>query len=189
MGAERLDRRAQKTRNALRAAFTDLLLEQGYETMKVGDLAARANVGRSTFYEHYRTKRELLAASLIGPFTELASIVGIPPARRDLLPLLEHFRQNRRLGRVLLAWPTRVLLTRTLAELIQVRLPADARRPVQQIIPSRMIATYLAESQLALIESWLSAGKDNCSAEALAKALQCSSQAIVDALVLGSNAH
>lgn len=79
------DRRQTKTRAALHAAFRSLVLEQGYETLTVGAVADMANVGRSTFYEHYRTMDDLLRASIQGPFTTLADLVGNPqaPDRRD----------------------------------------------------------------------------------------------------------
>jgi AcrR family transcriptional regulator len=54
------DRRVQRTRQLLRDALTGLVLENGYENTTVQNILDRANLGRSTFYTHYRDKDELL---------------------------------------------------------------------------------------------------------------------------------
>jgi hypothetical protein len=56
-------RRGECTRQALLAAFRDLVCDQAYEMLTVGDIIERANVGHSTFYEHYEGKDELLGTS------------------------------------------------------------------------------------------------------------------------------
>lgn len=58
------DRRVQKTRKALHEALVSLLKEKKYEWIVVQDILNRANVGRSTFYLHYRDKDELLVDGL-----------------------------------------------------------------------------------------------------------------------------
>ena len=54
------DRRVQKTRQILQKAIMELIVEKGFESIKVQDILDRANVGRSTFYAHYQDKGELL---------------------------------------------------------------------------------------------------------------------------------
>ena len=46
--ATRPDRRPERTRQALVAALIELILERGYETLTVEEVAERANIGRST---------------------------------------------------------------------------------------------------------------------------------------------
>ena len=116
------DRRQQRTRAALHTAFRDLLLEQGYEALTIGAVVERANIGRSTFYEHYRTKDELLRASLRQPFAALADLAGGAADTGRLEKLLLHVRENQQLARVLLNWETRPVLAAALAELVAERL-------------------------------------------------------------------
>ena len=54
------DRRTAKTVAALRTALIELMLEKHYDSITVQDIIDRANVGRSTFYSHFRDKEDLL---------------------------------------------------------------------------------------------------------------------------------
>lgn len=58
------DRRVLRTRSALHEALVRLIHEKPYDSISVGDIAARANVGRTTFYMHFAGKDELLASAL-----------------------------------------------------------------------------------------------------------------------------
>ena len=70
------DRRIERTREALEGAFIRLIFEgRRYDRITIADLIARAGVGRSTFYEHYRNKDELLAATIRYPFAGVAAAV------------------------------------------------------------------------------------------------------------------
>jgi len=54
------DRRVQRTRQLLRDALIALMLEKGYDAVTIQDITDRANLGRATFYLHYKDKDELL---------------------------------------------------------------------------------------------------------------------------------
>lgn len=61
--AEHTDRRVRRTRDNLHRALIELMIERGYDRVTVSDIIDRADVGRSTFYAHYRDKDELLLLS------------------------------------------------------------------------------------------------------------------------------
>jgi AcrR family transcriptional regulator len=55
-----MDRRALRTRQALHQTLIRLIIERNYDEVTVADIAAGANVGRSTFYAHFTDKDDLL---------------------------------------------------------------------------------------------------------------------------------
>lgn len=60
------DRRTLKTRKALVSALLSLMTEKSYESISIQDILDRADIGRSTFYGHFRDKNELLVEGLQG---------------------------------------------------------------------------------------------------------------------------
>src|SRR5499433_1391938 len=58
------DRRVQKTKNLLHQALGSLIREKPYDAIVVKEILDRANVGRSTFYTHFRNKDELLLSGI-----------------------------------------------------------------------------------------------------------------------------
>lgn len=174
-----LDRRQQKTRAALQAAFRELVLGQGYDALTVAAVAASANVGRSTFYEHYRTMDDLLRASIQGPFSTLAGLVDTPASAEALSDLLLHFRDNQQVARVLLGWPTRPVLASALAALITSRLLQMPH--LRPLIPVDVVARQIADMQLALVEAWI-AGRPVFGLAAASSAMQAGTHGLMKAL-------
>jgi AcrR family transcriptional regulator len=180
--AARPDRRAQRTRALLVSAFNELVLERGYDALTVRDIIEHANVGRSTFYEHFENKDDILRRSLRPVFGVLADAVGTVQLAA-VEEILAHLRENARLARALLNGPTHHLMLRILADLIEERLTAlpPAPRDAQQLVPVASVAAHLAGGQLALIEAWL-ATKAPCDAAHLARALCAGANASLRAL-------
>ena len=56
-----MDARKAKSRAAIVTAFSELLCEKDYGKITVGDIIARAHVGRATFYGLFKSKDDLLA--------------------------------------------------------------------------------------------------------------------------------
>src|SRR5215472_16941550 len=181
MAQKKIDPRVSRTCHALQSAFIELMLARGYSTVSVGDIARRANVGRSTFYLHYASKEALLRETLDNPSRGLAACVGADAVPPMLIPLLEHFREQRRINRVFFEYPLRALWVRSLAGSIESKLTgarsASRGRP---LIPSSLLAMLIAETQIALITHSVS-GNTLVSAESIAQALTVSTRALLAA--------
>jgi AcrR family transcriptional regulator len=61
---EKKDRRVQRTHTLLRDALASLIGEKDLDSIVVKEILHRANVGRSTFYAHFRDKDELFDSAM-----------------------------------------------------------------------------------------------------------------------------
>ncbi|MFT3763341.1 MAG: helix-turn-helix domain-containing protein [Pseudoxanthomonas sp.] len=175
--------RRRRTRQDLLAAFLSLALTRSYHEIKVADVLSRSGVGRSTFYEHFRNKDELLAASFESPFRILASLTGTEADVHQAQAILEHFRQNRELARSLFQGSALRVVRRTLAMHVEAAIERD---PCSRLrLPLRLAACSLADGMFSPINAWLS-GEAKCSARELALALQLSATASAHALQAGN---
>lgn len=68
-----VDRRVSRTVHTLRSALFELIQEKHYDTITVQDIIDRANVGRSTFYTHFRDKEDLL----IGDWKKFLDLLAV----------------------------------------------------------------------------------------------------------------
>lgn len=71
------DKRVQKTQQGIRNAFISLLKEKRFAEITVQDIAERAQISRSTFYDHYTDKYlllEILYQETTDRFQQMADI-------------------------------------------------------------------------------------------------------------------
>jgi AcrR family transcriptional regulator len=54
------DPRVTRSQLQLREAFLEIVLEKGFDAVRVSEVISRADVNRATFYRHYHSKRDLL---------------------------------------------------------------------------------------------------------------------------------
>ena len=102
-----MDRRQRKTRVAIVTAFIALLSEKPYHAITVGEIIARADVGRATFYAHFETKDFLLKELCAELFGHIADTAAKTESEGDaatcglaggsvFLHLLQHLKENDR---------------------------------------------------------------------------------------------
>jgi AcrR family transcriptional regulator len=179
MAKRKVDRRTERTRAALLSAFAELVLSRGYEAVGVGDIIRKANVGRSTFYLHYARKDALLKESLKRPCSGLAACARSDMTARMLLPLLEHFREQRSLNRVFFEHPIRSMWVKSLAALIEPNLaPSSSAARRRAPLPRSLLALAVAEMQIGLITHWLN-GAGSVKADLVAEALLLNTRAML----------
>ena len=173
-----LDSRAEQTRSALLRAFAELIFRDGFENISVQAIAAEAGTARSTFYEHFGGKEDILRASM-GPFFAIIADCTVSDSEpQHLRRVLDHMWENRRLADAIFTGHARTVLSRNQADFIEARLKTLG--PAGRL-PARLAAIHIGEAQLALVESWLR-GRAFARTEDVATALHHSSRASALAL-------
>lgn len=167
MEVKRVDRRVQRTRQLLKEAFLALLLEQGYDATSIQDITDRANLGRATFYLHYRDKEELLIDSLESIVDQFIELIQQIPVEKwgltDGAPIQEVFeyaRQHTRLYQVLMTGQGGIKVSRRLYEIITAKTQAVlaaqcAEKNLTPTLPLDFISSYFAGSLLTQVFWWL----------------------------------
>jgi len=175
----RIDRRPDRTRQALLRAFAELVLERGYGAVTVDQVVARANVGRSSLYVHFGGLEGLLKNSLAHPSSLLVEMAAGQADATQVTGLLEHFWDQRKRNKAVFTDPIRGLWVRRLAELIEPRLAALSRPSTP--LPWSFIAVQVAECQVALVALWLTQ-RASTPATIIADALISTTRGVIDGL-------
>jgi len=161
------DRRVQKTQNLLREALISLIHEKNYDAIVVKEILDRANVGRSTFYTHFRDKDELLVSGIHDMLRSVQSTKQPSSAKRYermiwfSLPIFEYHDQHRRTGEAKIGTRGRAILhehlQKVLADLVadDVRKYLQGRRKTAVQIPSDLLVQHLASTFIEVLNWWM----------------------------------
>ena len=156
-----MDPRIARTRSSLRQALFALTRERSLDEISISDIAERAGINRSTYYQHYSDKDTLLAEALdaviddaIGSERPLTEAAG----ERILLEYLRHVEGHAELYRSLLgeggSATIQVRMSRRLQEIIvQAFETGGPHGPTG--IPTEVTAAAIAGSALAAVRAWL----------------------------------
>lgn len=158
-------------RDSILQAFADIILESGYDKVRVLDVVARSGVARSTFYEHFQSREDLLRDSMRGALERLAELAEPACDLARVASTLDHFMQNRALAKSVMADPGMDVLIDLLSESIEARSGTSV---------TAIAARAVAGAQMAVISSWLD-GKDTRTAYDLAEVLKATSLALLTA--------
>ncbi|MEZ4708459.1 MAG: TetR/AcrR family transcriptional regulator [Caldilineaceae bacterium] len=179
--ATKPDRRIQKTRRALQDALLGLIVERRYDKITVQDILDRADIGRSTFYAHYRDKDDLLLGDFAGAmqrmFVEMhhGQISQDDAGTLSILPFLQHAQEHLSLYRALLGTQGIELIKQGLQETLYAKFQQDMAHcspPAPPDSASQEVALhYLTGAALACITWWLDADTP-CAPEVLDAMLQ-----------------
>ena len=152
------DRRSQRTRHLLSAAFVALMREKGYSSITISDLIERANIGRSTFYSHYRDKDDLFVHELDRVIEVLSQRL---PDQEEMpffpsLGLFRHVGEEYELYKALVWTPGIDLLIKHLQKSLSDRIEQSLQKSESEVnIPLPILANFIAGSFLTLLKWWL----------------------------------
>ncbi len=156
--SDKNDRRSQRTRHLLGEALVALIREKDYNTITVSDIIERANIGRSTFYAHYRDKDALF----VGELERVIEVLShhIPNQEESpffpSLGLFRHVGEEYELYKALL-WSSGIdLLIKHLQKSLSNRIEQGLQKSKRKFdIPFPILASFIAGSFLTLLKWWL----------------------------------
>lgn len=152
-----------RTQRALVQALIELVLEKRYDAITIRDLLDRADVGRSTFYSHYRGKDDLLLRSferMIDMLDQSMDRDGAPTTRvapvRELFRHVGQFRSfHKALARARVLERQHQGRVDHLSRTIERRLVALPAGPNGLAAPLPVLARALAGAVFALLDWWI----------------------------------
>jgi AcrR family transcriptional regulator len=174
MKGKQTDRRVRRTRRALQDALISLILENGYDSVTIEDITDRADLGRTTFYLHFRDKEELLMKSIdaIGEdfIEQHATLLDktrsaqsaldklkVALDERILYHIFDHARQNADLYKVMLRGEGSAKASERMRNLIR----DEASKRLQNLpglemkVPLDIFALFFSGTLIELVNWWL----------------------------------
>jgi AcrR family transcriptional regulator len=176
----KVDRRVQRTRQALRKALVDLIQEKGYDAISVEEITQRANLGRATFYLHYKDKEDILLEEFSEKVSDQVRLISEIPSAfwisehvfeevnhdhsliQPLELIFKHAADNAEFYRVMLRGES----TKRIADRINEIVVASYNKAIgtkfpntpallYQEIPLDMLAVYFSGALLSCLSWWL----------------------------------
>lgn len=169
---ETQDRRVRRTTGALQGALFELIARRGYDRISVQDIIERADVGRSTFYTHFRDKDDLLLSSLDKLTEDIDRHLPDPQDGGPVLPslgLFVHIEQHHHIFEGLFRSRAIELVDRETRALLETRALRELeRRGRSHPVATPVRAAFLAGALLSYARWWISAGRPGGAVEAAA---------------------
>ncbi|MBG0787633.1 MAG: TetR/AcrR family transcriptional regulator C-terminal domain-containing protein [Anaerolineaceae bacterium] len=165
--ARKMDRRVQRTRKLLRDALMNLIMEDGYDAISIQDITEKANLGRATFYLHFKDKDELLL-DVMEQFIDdfMAQVPQITEAQwrlddnKALVRLFDFAAEHYDLYRILIIGSGGITAANQLRESVADNIANFIQQEIDEldakpVIPTDFIANHFAGSLLSTIYWWL----------------------------------
>ena len=158
------DRRTRRTRKLVTDAMAQLLMEQPYERITVQAIIDRADIGRATFYQHFRDKLDVVDAVSAEMFEGLhdAQPGGGEDGRLPVLGLFRHAAERATSLRAMLDTPGGSVFWAQSQAALTAAIEASLARPafgtMRPAVPPVVQAQFVAGALLGTLQWWLRAG-------------------------------
>jgi AcrR family transcriptional regulator len=162
-----------QTRKKLIQAGVELVIEKGYEAVTVQDITDRADLGRGTFYVHFKDKEDVVWSAIQGLILELEQEAH--QQYKDSLPdqleyyflrnIFRYADKNRDLFRVSFGERGSGALTRRVQDLVVAIILHDLQdgpvlRDPSSNVPAEIVAQMITGLITRMISWWLDTPKD-----------------------------
>lgn len=164
MKFQAIDQRARRTRNQIARAIIGLGQRRPIDSIRVGELASAAGIGRSTFYAHYASIEDYLCRSFASMLEQHAMRdAQKPEATCQALPIegiLNHVRQAG-------DYAAAISRSKHRPEMF-----AEGERRLRRLVDNRLVAlapsltpaqratrsTFIAAGFVAILRDWMESG-------------------------------
>jgi AcrR family transcriptional regulator len=155
------DRRANRTKRSLSEALVELIKEKRFDDITVQDVIERADVGRSTFYSHFRDKEDLFQRDWERFLDGFALQINWAQAGvGSFVPvvfLFSHLQEYHHFYRGLVKSRKTDAVFKSGRTYLSQKMETAIASQIQNrpTIPISIIANYLASELFALLQWWL----------------------------------
>ncbi|MDD9793496.1 TetR/AcrR family transcriptional regulator [Priestia megaterium] len=159
----RVDRRVQKSQEAIKSAFIELMSEKSFDHITIQDISDRANVGRRTIYDHYMDKFDLLEKLIEEHINELRKLCELAS---DLdfvegnLMWFEYFECNYSFFSTILASKGASAFRSQFLKFVIEELDGevDVTEGVNQGLSKDLILKFFGAAIVEIVEAWVTDG-------------------------------
>ncbi|MCY0879377.1 MAG: TetR/AcrR family transcriptional regulator [Firmicutes bacterium] len=158
-----MDRRVQKSREAITAALLDLMAERSFDEITVRALAERANVNRGTIYLHYRDKFDLLEKVIeehIERLRNLCESVWDQTFEEANHVWFDYFAANHRFFSTMLATESANYFRVRFRDLVvaELRREVDVGEEPNRGLTGEVVVQFFASALVGVVEWWITQG-------------------------------
>ena len=166
-----MDRRKAKTVKAIKGAFEELIKEKKYSDISVQDIIDAADVGRATFYDHFKSKEEVLDSISSGIFAHITDEDLHAECHHDfskmqdfthrIVHMLYHLSEDKEVIFGILSSESHDIFLEDLRDHLDKLFEANIKVEDMHIsIPKEIYLNHLVTSLMELVQWWIK--ENNC---------------------------
>ncbi len=167
----RLERRKKHTRSLLMQATAELILEKGYDNVSIQNITDRADVGRGTFYIHFKDKEEI-AWEMIREHSEIVTrqideqLADEVFPRKEYLSWVMFFERSaatRDFMQAVMGGKGSLFIYRQIVEFsirLHERNIIDRRYKIDLDVPPAILANFATGALMQVVNWWLETPND-----------------------------
>jgi len=151
-----LDRRVVRTRKLLQDALFKLILKKGYDSIRIRDITDESNLGRATFYIHYKDKEDLLLATIERTRQDLQERIQAESASSSLPGFRVQFHHAAENSLIYKAILNRVQGRQQIQSVMVDAVQSNLEKTIpDSSVPLDAVANFLVGAVVQLLDWWL----------------------------------
>ncbi|PEE73324.1 TetR/AcrR family transcriptional regulator [Priestia megaterium] len=159
----KVDRRVQKSQEAIKNAFIELMSEKNLDQITIKDISDRANVGRRTIYDHYMDKFDLLDRLIeehINALRKLCESAAELDFKEGNLMWFEYFERNYSFFSTMLTSKGAPVFRSHFLKFVIEELEADVdiTKGINKGLNKELVLKFFGAAIVEIVESWFTNG-------------------------------